>query len=103
MGGAVDGVLDYRSSIRYDYFWCFKKKQDELKKRNTGGGYAEQTDREQTVVHAPTTFPKQVLNQDINQSQFNIDSEVKMERQMKESQNQVLQQQKRTERLHRRT
>ena len=80
-----------------------KKKQDELKKRNTGGGYAEQTNREQTVAHAPATFPKQVLNQDINQSQFNIDSEVKMERQMKESQNQVLQQQKRTqagERLH---
>lgn len=80
-----------------------KKKQDELRKRDTGGGYNEQTNREQTVAHAPATFPKQVLNQDINQSQFNIDSEVKMERQMKESQNQVLQQQKRTEageRLH---
>lgn len=80
-----------------------KKKQDELKKRNAGGGYAEQTNREQTVAHAPTSFPKQVLNQDINQSQSNIDSDVKLERQMQESRNQVLQQQKRTEageRLH---
>lgn len=80
-----------------------KKKQDELKKRSANGGNSEQTNREQTVMHAPTTFPKQVLNQDINQSQSNIDSEFKMERQMKERQNQVLQQQKRTqegERLH---
>lgn len=80
-----------------------KKKQDELKKRDTKSGYGEQTNREQTVAHAPTTFPKQVLNQDLNHSQSNIDSEVKLERQMRESQNQVLQQQKRTEageRLH---
>lgn len=79
-----------------------KKKQDELKKRNAQGG-SEQTNRAQTISHATTSFPKQILNQEINHPQSDIDSEAKMEQQMRERQNQVMQQQKRAEageRLH---
>lgn len=67
-----------------------KKKQDDLKKR----GQAENTNRQQTVYHQTTSFPKQPEYSDQRYPQQNIDSEAQMERQMKRRQDQVHKQQR---------